>query len=85
MIGRAHVRRKFFVDITGVVCPITFVKTKVAIEELEDGQVIEVKMREDEPVRNVPRRLKEEEHKVILAVNNHDGTFTIYVEKSGLA
>ena len=26
------------VDITDVVCPVTFVKTKVALEELEDGE-----------------------------------------------
>ena len=30
------------VDITDVVCPVTFVKTKVALEELEDGQILQV-------------------------------------------
>lgn len=28
------------VDITDKVCPLTFVKAKVAIEELDDGRVI---------------------------------------------
>lgn len=45
-----------FVDISDAVCPLTFVKVKVAIEELEDGQVIEVRMNEGEPIQNVPRR-----------------------------
>jgi len=73
-----------FVDISDVVCPITFVKVKVAIEELEDGQLIEVKMNEGEPIQNVPRSLKDEGHKVTRVINNNDGTFTIYVEKGGL-
>jgi TusA-related sulfurtransferase len=43
------------IDITGVVCPITFVKTKVALEELTDGDVLEVRLNGGEPVQNVPR------------------------------
>lgn len=73
-----------FVDITDVICPITFVKAKVAIEELEDGQVLEVKMNEGEPIQNVPRSMKEEGHKVIQVESNSDGTFTVFVEKGGL-
>jgi Predicted redox protein, regulator of disulfide bond formation len=73
-----------FVDITDVVCPITFVKAKVALEELEDGQILEVKMNEGEPIQNVPRSFKDEGHKVLSVVNNDDGTFTVFVEKGGL-
>ena len=32
------------VDITDVVCPTTFVKAKVALEELDDGQILAVRM-----------------------------------------
>jgi TusA-related sulfurtransferase len=70
-----------FVDITDVVCPMTFVKAKVAIEELEEGQILEIKMNEGEPILNVPRSFKEEGHKVLDVVNNEDGTFTVFVEK----
>lgn len=73
-----------FVDITDVVCPMTFVKAKVAIEELEDHQILEVKMNEGEPVMNVPKSFKEEGHKVLNVINNADGTFTVLVEKGGL-
>ena len=48
------------VDITDVVCPMTFVKAKVAMEELEIGQVLSVRMNDGEPVANVPRSFKEE-------------------------
>ncbi|NLI91499.1 MAG: sulfurtransferase TusA family protein [Peptococcaceae bacterium] len=73
-----------FVDITDVVCPVTFVKVKVAIEELEPGQILEIRMNEGEPIQNVPRSLKDEDHKVIRVENNGDGTYTVLVEKDGL-
>ena len=38
------------VDITDKVCPLTFVKTKVALEELDDGEVIAIRMNDGEPV-----------------------------------
>ena len=38
------------VDITDKVCPLTFVKAKVAIDELEDGEVIATKM---EPITSL--------------------------------
>lgn len=72
------------IDITADVCPMTFVKVKVAIEEIEDGQILEVKINEGEPIQNVPRSLKEEGHKVIRVINNLDETYTILVEKGGL-
>ena len=53
------------VDITDVVCPMTFVKAKVAMDELEDGEVIEIRMNDGEPVQNVPRSIKEEGHQIL--------------------
>ena len=38
------------VDITDVVCPVTFVKAKVALEEMDEGQVLAVKMNDGEPM-----------------------------------
>ncbi|MDQ0202326.1 sulfurtransferase TusA family protein [Pectinatus haikarae] len=73
-----------FVDITDVVCPVTFVKAKMSIEDLEDGQILGIKMNEGEPILNVPRSFKDEGHKVIEVNDNEDGTFTIFVEKGGL-
>jgi len=69
------------VDITDVVCPVTFVKAKIAIEELETGQVLSVHMNDGEPVQNVPRSLKEEGHKVLRLIDNEDGTYDLIVEK----
>lgn len=69
------------IDITDVVCPVTFVKAKVAIEELDDGQVLSVHMNGGEPVENVPRSLKEEGHQILKLIDNEDGTFDLIVRK----
>ena len=71
------------VDITDVVCPVTFVKTKVALEELEDGQILQVHLNDGEPVQNVPRSVKDEGHQVLKLKDNKDGTYELYVRKVG--
>lgn len=69
------------VDITDKVCPLTFVKAKVALEELEDGEVIAIRMNDGEPVQNVSRSVKEEGHQILKLINNEDGTYSLIVRK----
>lgn len=71
------------VDITDVVCPTTFVKAKIALEELEEGQILSVKMNDGEPVQNVPRSIKEEGHQILKLLDNGDGTYDLIVKKAG--
>ncbi|MCI1305843.1 MAG: sulfurtransferase TusA family protein [Lachnospiraceae bacterium] len=70
------------VDITDVVCPVTFVKTKVALEELDEGQILAVHMNDGEPVQNVPRSVKDEGHKILKLIDNEDGTYDLIVRKT---
>ena len=70
------------VDITDVVCPVTFVKAKVALEELEAGQVLAVHMQDGEPVKNVPRSIKDEGHQILRLTDNGDGTYDLIVRKT---
>jgi TusA-related sulfurtransferase len=71
------------VDITDVVCPVTFVKAKVALEELDDGDILSIRMNDGEPVQNVPRSIKEEGHKILKLLSNDDGTYNLIVQKVG--
>ena len=71
------------VDITDVVCPVTFVKAKEALEELDEGQILSIRMNDGEPVQNVPRSIKEEGHQILKLDDNEDGTYTLYVKKAG--
>ncbi len=69
------------VDITDVVCPVTFVKAKVALEELDDGQILSIRLNDGEAVQNVPRSIKEEGHKILKLSPNEDDTYTLVVQK----
>ncbi len=71
------------VDITDVVCPVTFVKAKVALDELDEGDILSIRLNDGEPVNNVPRSLKEEGHKVLKLSQNDDGTYQLIVQKVG--
>lgn len=77
----ADIKHDEFVDITDKVCPLTFVKAKVAMEELDDGQILAVRMNDGEPVQNVPRSFKDDGHQVLQLDDNGDGTYTLYVQK----
>ncbi len=72
-----------FVDITDVVCPMTFAKAKVALEELDDGQIVEGRLNDGEPIQNVPRSFKDEGQKVIDVKKNYDDTYNLLVIKGG--
>jgi TusA-related sulfurtransferase len=55
----------FTIDITDEVCPMTFVKTKLLIERMKPGELLEVRLRGSEPLRNVPRSAEELGHRVL--------------------
>ena len=55
------------IDITGEVCPMTFVRTKLKLERMRSGEVLAVRLRGDEPLRNVPRSARDEGH-IILGI-----------------
>lgn len=69
------------IDITDVVCPMTFVKAKAAIDELEIGQILEVIMNDGEPTENVPRSMKEEGQQVLKLEKMQEGTYRMFVKK----
>ncbi|TAN49116.1 MAG: sulfurtransferase TusA family protein [Rhodospirillales bacterium] len=55
----------YFIDITSEVCPMTFVKTKLRIEAMSSGEVLEIRLKGQEPLVNVPRSLKELGHEIL--------------------
>jgi TusA-related sulfurtransferase len=69
-------------DITDAVCPITFVRAKAALEELNEGEILALRMNDGEPVQNVPRSLKDEGHKILRLSDNGDDTYTLFVRKA---
>lgn len=55
----------FHLDITDQVCPLTFVRTKLQIERMAPGQILAVRLKGSEPLKNVPRSVRELGHTVL--------------------
>ncbi len=53
-------------DVRGYACPLTYVKTRIALERLAAGESLEVWLAEGEPLESVPRSAEEEGHRVVL-------------------
>ena len=51
-------------DITGLTCPMTWVKTKLELERLAPGDVLTVACRPGEALENVPRSAADAGHDV---------------------
>jgi len=54
-------------DLSGVVCPMNFVKTKLRLELMESGQILDVLLDKGEPIKNVPHSVKNEGHRILHA------------------
>lgn len=53
-------------DITPYTCPITWVRTKLALEALATGDSLEVRCNPGEALENVPRSAREAGHEVAV-------------------
>ena len=60
-------------DISGEVCPMTFVRTRLALDRLAPGQTLLVLLRGDEPRRNVPATATSQGHQVLSQETAADG------------
>ena len=61
----ANTDAEYFLDITGDVCPMTFVRTKLLMEKMAPGERAEIRLHGDEPLINVPRSIREMGHTVV--------------------
>ena len=68
-------------DITREVCPMTFVRTRLALDRLLPGQTLAVRLRGDEPRRNVPRTAAEQGHEVLSCDTDADGTTRLLLRR----
>ncbi len=64
----------FFIDITGDVCPLTFVKTKLLLEKMPVGATVTVRLKGAQPLDNVPRSVKAHGHEVVSLVREDQRT-----------
>jgi len=67
------------IDITGDVCPMTFVRTRLALDRMAPGEVLRVRLKGEEPLRNVPRTAAEQGHEVLSQETDAAGIGTILI------
>ncbi len=69
-------------DLKGEVCPYTFVKSKLALEDMDSGQVLRVVVDHLPAVTNVPRSLSNEGHSVLEVTQVNETDWAIIVRKA---
>ncbi len=72
------------IDLRGVLCPLNYVRVRLALEPLATGDEIEVLLDVGEPVTNVPRSLRDDGEQV-LELTPEDGHYRMRVRKGASA
>lgn len=70
------------VDIRREVCPMTYVRTKLKLESLRPGQLLEVLLQGEEPRKNVPLSARDEGHQIVSQREQPDGTVRLLIRKA---
>ncbi|HUN52955.1 MAG TPA: sulfurtransferase TusA family protein [Candidatus Sulfotelmatobacter sp.] len=68
-------------DITGQVCPMTFVRTRLALDCMSPGQTLLVLLRGEEPRRNVPAAAAAQGHAVLARQDGADGITKLWLRR----
>ncbi len=68
-------------DITGETCPMTFVRTRLALEQLGRGGTLLVLLRGQEPRERVPPTVRSLGHEVLEQEDGADGTTRLLLRR----
>jgi TusA-related sulfurtransferase len=68
-------------DITKDHCPMTFVKAKLKLEQLEEGDILEILLTAGEPLENVPKTCTDQGFQVLETTHVKDNIHKIIVKK----
>jgi TusA-related sulfurtransferase len=69
-------------DLRGVICPYNFVKTKLKLESMEEGQILAVLLDAGDPILNVPQSVRNEGH-TILSQELVDESYRVVIRRRG--
>jgi TusA-related sulfurtransferase len=67
-------------DLRGTPCPINFVRTKLRLEQMSPGSLLEVWLDPGEPIEQVPNSLSMEGYQ-LEAMDEREGFFSLLVRR----
>lgn len=67
-------------DFRSVMCPMNFVKTKIALTPMQSGQILEILLDDGAPIENVPGSVKNEGH-TILSTEKVENYWKVLIKK----
>jgi len=70
-------------DVSADICPMTFVRTRLQLDKMALGEVLELRYRGEEPRHNLARSLDEQGHVIMQHEHAPDGSGCIIVRKAG--
>jgi len=70
------------VDAVGLFCPIPMVKLKLALENVEAHQIVEILADDPAFPEDLKNWCQETDHNILSLSRNKEGVFVAYVEKS---
>ena len=73
----------FQLDVSADTCPMTFVRTRLQLDKMEVGALLEVRYRGEEPRLNLARSLAEQGHVILDQAHGVDGCGRIQIRKAG--
>lgn len=71
------------IDITAETCPMTFVRTRLALDSLPAGAVLLVRLTGADPRANVPRAAADQGHDLLDMFDLADGSAVLVIRKAG--
>ncbi|OYV38614.1 MAG: preprotein translocase subunit TatB [Rhodospirillales bacterium 20-64-7] len=69
------------IDITVETCPMTFVRTRLALDAMTAGQILLVRLQGEDPLANVPRAAADQGHDPLELTEQPDGTWLLVIQK----
>lgn len=78
--GQQGISTDIELDLRGVICPYNFVKTKLKLETMDQGQVLAVLLDDGDPIKNVPRSVENEGH-TVLAQDRVGSSYRILIRR----
>ncbi|MDX2469447.1 MAG: sulfurtransferase TusA family protein [SAR324 cluster bacterium] len=75
-------QRAVYKDFRNVKCPMNFVKTKIALDPMKAGEILEILLDDGEPIANVPGSVELEGHEILSQEQAADGHWAVVIKKA---